>query len=124
MFKELMLRRKKKILNLVFIAAETGVSRRDFENMLGFEKNLFEKIMDAMNASEKDVNALMDSSSNPEESRKEPSRMVVFKEGLDAFLDLTGEKIGPFEQGEIANLSGEIAKILVNEKKAEYVEEE
>ena len=40
-FKELMLRRKKKILNLVFIAAETGVMKRDFTDMLSFEKDLF-----------------------------------------------------------------------------------
>ena len=33
-FKELILRRKKKILELAFIAAETGISKRDFENML------------------------------------------------------------------------------------------
>ena len=33
LFKQLMLRRKKKILNLVFIASETGISKQDFENM-------------------------------------------------------------------------------------------
>ena len=34
LFKELMLRRRKKILNLILIAAETGISKQDFENML------------------------------------------------------------------------------------------
>src|SRR3989344_6074690 len=33
-FKELILRRKKKILNLVFVAAETGIMKRDYEIML------------------------------------------------------------------------------------------
>ena len=37
-FKELMLRRKKKLLELAFVSAETGISKRDFENMLQFEK--------------------------------------------------------------------------------------
>ena len=37
-FKELMVLRKKKLLSLVFIASETGISKRDFENMLDFEK--------------------------------------------------------------------------------------
>src|SRR3989344_6569584 len=37
-FKELMLRRKKKILELAFVATETGISKRDFENMLAVEK--------------------------------------------------------------------------------------
>ena len=43
LFRELMLRRRRKILNLVLIASETGISKQDFENMLGFEKELFEK---------------------------------------------------------------------------------
>src|SRR3989344_3998854 len=37
-FKELIVRRRKKILNLVLIATETGISKKDFENMLDFEK--------------------------------------------------------------------------------------
>ena len=48
MFKELMLRRKKKLLNLAFVAAETGISKRDYENMLSFEKETFDKIMESM----------------------------------------------------------------------------
>jgi len=39
LFKELMLRRKKKLLNLSFVATETGISKRDYENMLSFEKD-------------------------------------------------------------------------------------
>src|SRR3989344_4851921 len=38
LFRELMLRRKKKILNLIFVAAETGIMKRDYENMLDVEK--------------------------------------------------------------------------------------
>ena len=30
-FKEMILRRKKKLLNLVFVAAETGIMKRDYE---------------------------------------------------------------------------------------------
>ena len=40
LFKELIIRRRKKILNLVLIAAETGISKQDFENMLAIEKEL------------------------------------------------------------------------------------
>jgi hypothetical protein len=53
LFRESMLRRRRKILNLVLIASETGISKQDFENMLGFEKELFEKIMDSIKVSEK-----------------------------------------------------------------------
>src|SRR3989339_1091909 len=44
-FRELILRRKKKILDLAFVAAETGISKRDFENMLLVEKEAFDGIL-------------------------------------------------------------------------------
>ena len=46
-FKELVLRRKKKLLNLVFVAAETGIMKRDYENMLQFEKEIFDRLIKA-----------------------------------------------------------------------------
>ena len=53
LFRELMLRRKKKILNLVFVAAETGIMKRDYENMLAFERELFEKLTESLGTSVK-----------------------------------------------------------------------
>src|SRR3989344_5310323 len=44
-FKEITLRRKKKILELAFIATETGIMKRDFENMLQVEREVFEKLV-------------------------------------------------------------------------------
>ena len=35
-FMELMLLRKKKLLSLAFVASETGINKRDFDNMLDF----------------------------------------------------------------------------------------
>jgi len=35
LFKELIRMRKKKLLNLVFVATETGIMKRDYENMFG-----------------------------------------------------------------------------------------
>src|SRR4030043_1147421 len=60
LFKELIIRRRKKILNLVLIATETGISKQDFENMLAIEKELFEELMSCMDASEKKLNELVD----------------------------------------------------------------
>ena len=37
LLKELILRRKKKLLNLVFVATETGIMKKDYENMMSFE---------------------------------------------------------------------------------------
>ena len=99
-FKELMLRRKKKILNLAFIAAETGISKKDFENMLDFEKEMFEQIMHTMESTDKSVMRMLNN-----EARVENGNYIVsFKEDIAEFLGLEGEKLGPFGKGEIANL--------------------
>lgn len=52
-FKELLTRRRKKILKLAFVASETGISKRDFDNLLGFEKELFEEIVKSLERADK-----------------------------------------------------------------------
>lgn len=118
-FKELILRRKKKLLNLSFIAAETGISKKDFENMLDFEKELFDKLVSSLNESDKRLNGLM----NGKSETKKNKIMLVFKEDVPEFVDLNGEKQGPFKKNDIANLQKEIADILLADKKVERVEE-
>ncbi len=117
LFKELMLRRRKKILNLVLIATETGISKQDFENMLVFEKNLFEELMKCMDFSDKEINEILNG--KKEEKKNE---LVVFTGDVEEFVGLDGEKMGPFEKGQIANIPKEIAKILIEDNKAEIVE--
>jgi len=119
LFKELILRRKKKILNLVLIAAETGISKQDFDNMLAFEKLLFDDLMKAIDISEKKLGDLL----NGEKDEKK-NELIVFKENVEEFMGLNGEKMGPFEKGQIANLPREIVKILVESGKADKVEGE
>jgi len=117
-FKELMLRRKKKLLNLAFIATETGISKRDYENMLGFEKELFDGIMTSIEEAEKKVVSLL----NGKKEAKVKNKIIRFKESVEEFLGLQGEKLGPFEKGEIANLPEEIVKILSDAGKVEIIE--
>jgi len=119
-FKELMLRRKKKILELAFIAAETGISKRDFENMLAVEKECFDGIMKSLEKGDKKVAKMLKGAD--EEERK--NKMIVFTKDTDEFLDLDGKKLGPFKKGEIANLSEEISNILIVDKKAAAVDED
>ena len=119
-FRELMLRRRKKILNLAFVAAETGISKRDFENMLDFEKELFDKIISGMEQAEKQMSGFL----SGKKEEKEKNKMILFKQDTAEFLGSSGEMLGPFKKGEIANLPGEIAKILTSCEKAEYVDEE
>jgi DNA replication initiation complex subunit (GINS family) len=119
LFKELMLRRRKKILNLILIAAETGISKQDFENMLQFEKELFDDLIKSINISDKKMNESL----NGEKNRQKKYEMVVFKKNVEEFLGLEGEKMGGYEKGQMANLPSEIAKILVDDGKAEIIGE-
>lgn len=117
-FKELILRRKKKLLNLAFIARETGISKRDFDNMLDFEKEMFDKIIKSMEECDKNMNDLL----NGKEEKKE-NILILFKENVSEFIGLNGESFGPFDKGEMANIPKETAKILIDGGKAEMVEE-
>ncbi len=116
LFRELIVRRKKKILNLVLIATETGISKQDFENMLPFEKTLFEELMKSVDLSDKKLNDMLNG--NKQEQKNE---LIVFKEYVKEFIGLDGEKMGAFEKGQIANIPKEIAKILIDSGKAEIV---
>lgn len=122
-FKEFMLRRKKKILELAFVAAETGISKRDFENMLAVEKEQFEGIMKSLEKGDNKISEMLKGSDDGEDSKLK-NVMVVFVEDTDEFLDLEGNSLGPFKKGDIANISEEIANILIGDKKVERVGEE
>jgi len=120
LFKELMLRRRKKILSLVLIAAETGISKQDFDNMLPMEKELFENLMKSIDLTDKKMNESL----NGKEEETLKNDLLVFKENIEEIIDMSGSMLGPFEKGQIANLPKEIAKILVDDNKAEFVIEE
>jgi len=119
LFKELMNRRRKKILNLILIASETGISKRDFDNMLDFEKSLFEELMKSIDSSDKKISIILNGKNNIVE--KSSSLKIIFKENVDEFVNLDGEVIGPFEKGQTVEISETIAKILIESEKAEIV---
>ena len=116
LFKELMLRRRRKILNLVLIATETGISKQDFENMFAFEKELFEDLMKSVGGSDKKISEIL----NGKEVVKQ-NELIVFVEDVKEFIGLDGKKMS-FEKDQIANIPKEIAKILIEDGKAEIVE--
>ena len=118
LFRELMLRRKKKILNLVLIATETGISRQDFDNMLEYEKELFENIMKCVEKSDKRLNYKLNGNRKEQEQKND---LVCFIEEITEFTDMTGKIQGPFKKGEIANLPKDIAQIFIDDKKAEII---
>ena len=113
------MRRKKKILELAFIAAETGISKRDFENMLAVEKECFDGIMRSLEQEDKKINELLKGT----ETEKKKHKMIIFIEDTEAFLDVEGNTLGPFKKGDIANIQEDIAVILMGDKKADGVED-
>jgi DNA replication initiation complex subunit (GINS family) len=119
LFKELVTRRRKKILNLVLIAAETGIAKQDFDNMFVFEKGLFEELMKCIDVSDKELSSAFN---GKKKEGMQKNELIVFNENVEEFVDLAGEKIGPFEKGQIVNIPKEIANILVGDGKVEVVE--
>ncbi len=120
-FKELILRRKKKILELAFIATETGISKRDFENMLAVEKESFDGIMKSLEKGDKKIGEILKGTDKADQPK---NKMIVFVDDTEKFLDLEGNELGPFKKGDMANLSEEIANILIVDKKADGVDED
>ena len=121
LFKELITRRQKKIINLALVAAKTGISKRDAENMTDEEQKLFEIIVSEIEADEKSLNRII---SGVHEEKSLKNRLVRFKQDTPAFLDADEHSLGPFKAGEVANLSNKIAEILVGNNQAEYMEDE
>ena len=117
LFKELMLRRRKKILSLVLIAAETGISKQDFNNMLPLEKDLFEELMKCIDSTDKKMNEILNG--KKEETMK--NDLIIFKKDIEEIMGLDGNLLGPFREGQIANIPKEVAKILIDDNKAEHI---
>jgi len=85
--------------------------------MLAFEKDLFEELMKSIDASDKVLNELL----NGREEKEAENELLVFIENVTEFMGIGGEKMGPYDKGQIANLPKKIARILVEGKKAEKV---
>lgn len=120
-FKELILRRKKKILNLIFVATETGIMKRDYENMLSFEKEVFEKLAKAFEDGDKDLAKMLNNKKDGQQLEK--NKMLLFSQDVEQFIDLTGKAIGPFNAGELANLDSQVCELFVSSGKAQFIDE-
>ena len=116
LFNELMRLRKKKILGLILIAAETGISKKDFDNMLQFEKELFEDLMKCIDISNKKMNETLNG-----KIEEQKNSMIVFLTDVDSFLSPDGEMMGPFRKGDVANIPKEIVRILISDGKVQPI---
>ena len=122
LFKELMLRRKKKLLNLVFVASETGILKRDYEMMLTLEREMFDALMKAFEEGDKEVMRLLNGVKQAEQGRQQRA-LVTFQQDTEQFVDMTGNIVGPFKRGEVAHLDATVSSLLVASGKARYVDE-
>jgi DNA replication initiation complex subunit (GINS family) len=120
-FKELIRMRKKKLLNLVFVATETGMMKRDYENMLSYEKEVFDKIVKTIEDGDKE---LAKNLNGEKENKKERNRMILLSQNVEQFVDMEGNVMGPFEAGQLANLAKAVSEILVSSGKARFVDED
>lgn len=119
LFKELMLRRKKKLLNLVFVATETGIMKKDYENMLVHEKEIFDVLVKVFEEGDKKLNMTL----NGRKEIEDKKRMIMFNQSVEEFVGGEGESVGPYSSGELVNVDFKVAEILVGGGKASYVDE-
>src|SRR3989338_8413619 len=120
-FKGLILRRKKKLLQLVFIAAETGIMKKYYENMFDFEKKIFDNLVKSFEEGDKEIFSILNGRQKYGEEVK--NKMVIFNENIEQFVDMDGKIIGPFGKGELANLDVKVCDILISGGKAMLVDE-
>ncbi len=119
LFKELMRLRRKKLLQLVHIATETGIMKRDYENMLSFERTMFDAFVQAAERAEKEMQKVLHSPAFAVPTQK----LILFTQPVEPFVSMSGEMLGPYVTGELANLDGQITDVLVQGGKATYVDQ-
>ncbi len=120
--KEILAIRQRKVLDLAFVAAVTGVSKRDTESLLEHEQNLFNVTVKQLEQNQQKVSMVLNGEIKEEKDLK--NLFVRFRDEVPAFLGVNGNELGPFKKGDVANLPKEIAEILLADNKAALIEEE
>ncbi|MEM2089576.1 MAG: hypothetical protein QXL88_00565 [Candidatus Pacearchaeota archaeon] len=121
MIKELFAIREKKVLNLAFTAAHTGVSKRDTESLLEHEQELFSMVVKKIEENQKLIKQKLEGNF---EEKIFKNLFIRFEQDVPAFLTSDGNELGPFSAGEVANLPREIAEILISDGKATLISED
>ena len=96
--------------------------KRDYENMLFFEKDVFDKLVKAFEEGDKELSKTM-SGKKDGDNEKDKKKLVLFSQGVEQFVDMFGNLVGPFSSGELANLDSKVSEILVQNGKARFVDE-
>ncbi|MCL6501023.1 MAG: hypothetical protein K6T16_03270 [Candidatus Pacearchaeota archaeon] len=120
--KEIISIRERKVLNLAFTAAMTGISKRDTDNLLEYEKKLFGVTVKQLEENQQQISQGLSGKINRGEKDLK-NVLVRFKEEVPAFVAEDGSELGPFKPGDVANLPQEITEILLAEGKVALIEE-
>ena len=116
------MRRKKKLLNLVFVASETGIMKRDYEYMMPFERKIFDILTKTFEEGDRELARLLHGDKQLGKAEQKQN-MVIFIQNTEQFVDMSGNVVGPFNVGELAHLDFEVSSLLVSSGKARYVDE-
>jgi DNA replication initiation complex subunit (GINS family) len=116
--KELTRRREEKVLRLAVIAAKIGISKKDIENMLDTEKDLFTIVAEKIENAEKKLHLVIQGIH--EETFQ--NDLVKFNQDIPEVLGQDSKVLGPFKKGDIANLPKDIATIFIDSKQATLIE--
>ncbi|MDZ4226839.1 MAG: hypothetical protein U1B79_01905 [Candidatus Pacearchaeota archaeon] len=73
--------------------------------------------MKGMDFTDKKVQQIL----NGKKMEEDKNELILFRTSVEEFMDLEGGKLGPFEKGQMANIPKNIAKILVDDGKAEVI---
>lgn len=119
--KEIIAIREKKVLNLAFTAALTGVTRRDTEHLFDYEKELFDTAVRQLEQNQQTVNRILE---GIHEEKDLKNLFIRFKEDVPSFIGSGGNELGPFKRGDVSNINKEIAEMLINDSKAALIDEE
>ena len=93
--------------------------KRDYENMLDFEKKVFDNLVKAVEDGDKELGRIL----NGKKDEELQNKMIIFNEEVGQFVDMQGKLIGPFSKGELVNLEAAVCDALVSGGKATFVDE-
>ena len=116
--REIIILRERKILNLGLIAAKTGINKKEIENMLEHEKELFSIVASHIETIDEKIKLLVQGKKEEEKRNK----LIRFSQETPELLDSESQVLGPFKKGDVANLPKAIADILIESKQAIFVE--
>jgi len=96
--------------------------KKDFEDMIYFEKDLFEVLVEKMSSADGELNKLMIGNGKKiKSSKKSSGKNVKLLDRVEEFVGLNGDAVGPFEKDAVAELDSQVAEILIESGKAEEV---